>query len=185
VLERYQLPAEVQERLEELREVSKRAEDGDKDARKELRQKLRESSPAVIARASDVSRRAQHMLIGTVAAGDPLTELALSGRLDMMREEIAGEAPTPLEALLAEQVVSCWLWLTLLGVCMSGQYQTKLPDGAKRVSPAYIRPGQGAQAPGEHSGRAVQHSNQPPPRLERDLRTFPDVPREPSGMGLI
>jgi hypothetical protein len=49
------------------------------------------------------------MLITTVAGGDPLTEYALSGRLDMLREEIAGEEPTPLEVLLTEQVVSCWM----------------------------------------------------------------------------
>ena len=99
VLERYQLPPEVQDRLDELRDLSKRAEEGDKEAKRELRQKLRESSPAVIARASDIGRRAQHLLIETASGGSPLTELALSGRLDMMREEIAGENPTPLQRL--------------------------------------------------------------------------------------
>jgi hypothetical protein len=120
-LEHYQLPAEVQERLEELRKLSAKAEDGDKGARQELKQKLREASPQVIARASDVGRRAQHVLIGTAAAGDPLTELALSGRLDMMREEVAGENPTPLEVLLTERVVSCWMLVTLFDVLMSAQ----------------------------------------------------------------
>jgi len=108
-LERYQLPVEVRESLEELRELSARAEAGDTEARKELKQKLRESSPAVVARASDVGRKAQHLLIETVFGGSPLTELALSGRLDMMREEVAGENPTPLEVLLTERVVACWM----------------------------------------------------------------------------
>ena len=134
-----ELPADVQERLNELRDLSEKAEAGDKDARRELKQAVRDSAPEVIARASDVSRRAQHMLIGTAAAGDPLTELAMSGRLDVMREEIAGDNPSPLEVLLTEQVVSCWLWLTLLGVLMSAQFMTKLPDGAKRVAPSYLR----------------------------------------------
>jgi hypothetical protein len=138
-----ELPSDVQERLDELRDLSEKAQDGDKEARatarRELKERLRESSPAVIARASDVSRRAQHMLIGTVAAGDPLTELALSGRLDMLRDEVAGEEPTPLEVLLTEQVVSCWLWLQLLNALMSGQYLIKLPDGVKRSPPSYNR----------------------------------------------
>jgi hypothetical protein len=138
-LEKHRLPSDVQQRLDELRNLSDKAEGGDKDARKELKQKLRESSPAVIARASDVSRSAQHMLIGTAAGGDPLTELALSGRLDMMREEIAGEDPTPLEVLLTEQIVSCWMWLQLLDALMSAQFKRKLPDGVKRSSPSYLR----------------------------------------------
>ena len=138
-LERYQLPADVQERLDELRDLSKKAEGGDKEARKGLRRAVLESSPAVIARASDVSRKAQHMLIQTASGGDPLTGLALSGRLDMMREEIAGEDPTPLEVLLTERVVSCWLWLTLLDALNSGQFQRELPEGAKRAEPSYLR----------------------------------------------
>ena len=138
-LERYQLPADVQQRLDELRELSKKAEDGDQSARKELKRAVRESAPAVIARAADVSRKAQHMLIQTAAGGDPLIGLALSGRLDMMREEIAGEDATPLEVLLTEQVVSCWLWLTLLDALNSGQFRRKMPEGAKRAEPSYLR----------------------------------------------
>ena len=120
-LERYQLSPEVSERLEELRELSAKAEAGDTEARKELKQKLRESSPAVIARASDVGRKAQHVLIRAASGGAPLTELALSGRLDMMRSEIAGENPTPLEVLLTERVVSCWMLVELFDALMAGQ----------------------------------------------------------------
>lgn len=120
-LERHRLAAEVKESLEDLRELSAKAEVGDEGAREELRRKLVEASPAVIARASDVGRRAQHMLIGTVAAGDPLTEYALSGRLDMLRAEIAGENPSPLEALLAERVVACWMLVELFDALMAAQ----------------------------------------------------------------
>ena len=92
-LERYQLPADVQERLTALEELSKKAEEGDKAARRELKQKLRALSPAVIARASDVSRRAQHMLIETAAGGSELTQYALSGRLDVMRRRSPAITP--------------------------------------------------------------------------------------------
>jgi hypothetical protein len=137
-LERYQLPADVQERLTELEELSDKAEAGDKAARRDLKQKLRASSPAVIARASDVSRRAQHMLIETAAGGSELTQYALSGRLDVMREEIAGDDPTPLEVLLTEQVVSSWLWLSLLDALNSGQFRRD-SGKALRVGPSYLR----------------------------------------------
>ncbi len=133
-----ELPAETKERLAELRALSAKAEDGDKDARKELKVRLRESSPEVIVRASDVGRRAQHMLIGAVGCGDPLTEYALSARLDMIRAEVVGENPTPLEVLLTEQVVSCWLWLQLLDAFLSGQFQRDFPAGHQRVGMPHL-----------------------------------------------
>ncbi len=142
VLERYQLPADVQERLDELRDLSKKAEGGDKEARKELRRAVLESSPAVIARASDIGRRAQHLLkhllIETASGGSPLTELALSGRLDMMREEIAGESPTPLEVLLTERIVACWMLVQLFEALMAPQLWGGNPS-EKRVSPAFLK----------------------------------------------
>ena len=140
-LERYQLPAEVQESLEELRALSRKAEGGGAEgaeARKELRRKLLEASPAVVARASDIGCKSQHLLIGAASGGDPLTELALSGRLDMMREEVAGENPTPLEVLLTERVVSWWLLVELFDRLMAAQLSKDTPD-EKRVTERLLR----------------------------------------------
>jgi hypothetical protein len=119
-----QLSIDVRERLEELRNLSKKVQGGDKDARRELKRAVRESSPAVIARASDIGRKAQHLLIQTAAGKDPLVEWALSGRLDLMRREIAGENPTPLEVLLTERVVACWLLVELFEALMAPQLWT-------------------------------------------------------------
>jgi hypothetical protein len=140
-LERYQLPVDVQESLEELRALSRKAEGGGAEgaeARKELRRKLLEASPAVISRASDIGRKSQHLLIETASGGDPLTEYALSGRLDMMRDEIAGENPTPLEILLTERVVSCWLLVELFEALMASQLWKETPD-EKRVTERVLR----------------------------------------------
>ena len=115
------LPQDVKERLEELRTLSKKAEAGDKGARQELKQALLESSADVIARASEAGRKAQHLLIDTLAADNPLTEYALSARLDLMRAEIAGEDPTPLEALLVERIVAAWILNELLEVLNCAQ----------------------------------------------------------------
>ena len=125
-LERYRLSPEVQERLEELRDLSEKAENGERGARQELREKLHESSADIVVRASDVGCKAQRLLIETASGGDPLTEDALSGRLDMMRAEIAGENPTPLEVLLTERVltervVACWLLVELFEWLMATQ----------------------------------------------------------------
>jgi hypothetical protein len=137
-LERYQLPAGIQERLEELRDLSQKAEAGDKDARRELKQAVRESAPEVIARASDVGRKAQHLLIATAGGGNVLTEYALSGRLDVMREEIAGPNPTPLEVLLTERVVACWMLVELFDALMAAQLWKGTPS-EKRITERALR----------------------------------------------
>ncbi len=46
-----------------------------------------------------------------------------------MKAEIAGEDPTPLEALLSERIVSCWMLTTLSEGLM-------WPDSSSAVKPA-------------------------------------------------
>jgi hypothetical protein len=116
-----ELSKDAKERLAELEELSTRAGGGDKVARAELRQAVRESSPEIVREASDIARRGQWGLIKTVAAGEPLMEEALLARLDLMRREIGGPDPTPLEVLLIERVVSCWILLELLELLNSAQ----------------------------------------------------------------
>ena len=116
-----ELPEETKQRLKELRALSKAAEAGDEEAKRELKRMLLDSSPKVIARASDIGRKAAHFLIETAAGENLLTQYALSGRLDLMRAEIAGENPTPLEILLTERVVACWILVELFEALMAPQ----------------------------------------------------------------
>ena len=87
--------------IDRLRELSDKAEAGEKGARAELRRVVAKCSPAQIVEACDVARRAEKMLVKTIAAGEPLMEEALLARLGHMCTEIAGENPTPLEVLWA------------------------------------------------------------------------------------
>jgi hypothetical protein len=121
VREVIELPEETKRRLKELRALSRAAEDGDEEAKRQLKKALLESSPEVIARASDIGRKAQHLLITTAAAEDLLVQYALSARLDILRAEIAGENPTPLEILLTERVVACWILVELFEALMAPQ----------------------------------------------------------------
>jgi len=122
-----ELPKDVKDRLGELRTLSERVEDGDQSARKELRKALRESTPEVISRASDIGRRGQWVLIKTIAANDPLTEEALMARLDLMRAEVAGPDPSPLEVLLTERICSLWLLIEALEMLVNVQLLADLP----------------------------------------------------------
>jgi hypothetical protein len=114
-----ELSEEVRRRLGELQALADKAEAGDKEARRKLRVAVRESSPEVIARASDFRRGAERLLIRTISAGNPLKEEALEVRLSHMRAEIAGANPTPLEVLLTERVVASWLLVEILEALVS------------------------------------------------------------------
>ena len=133
-----ELSEETRDRMAELRTLSDRAEAGDKEARRKLRLMVRASSAEVVGRASDVGRRAGHVLARSAAGGNPLAEEALCAKLDLMRAEIAGEDPTPLEVLLTERVVSLWMFTTLLEVLLASQYRGNPVDGSKRLSPSYL-----------------------------------------------
>jgi hypothetical protein len=136
-LERYQLPAEVRERLEELRELSKKSEAGEKGTRAQLRRAVAKCSPGIIAEASDIAQQAQAMLTKTIAAGEPLMEEALERRLALMREEIAGENASPLEILLTQRVVAGWLLVEVLEGLIAAQYYKGAPKSS-RLLPSYI-----------------------------------------------
>jgi hypothetical protein len=133
-----ELSKETRDRLAELQALSKKAEAGDKDARKKLRLMVRDSSAEVIGRASDVGRKMGQTLAHTASGGDPLIEEALHAKLDLMRAQIAGEDPTPLEMLLTERVVSLWMLTTVLEALLATQYRRDVEGGPERLSPSYI-----------------------------------------------
>jgi len=133
-----ELSKETKDRLAELRALSKKAEAGEKEARRELRLMVRASSEEVIGRASDVGRRAGQTLARAASGGDPLIEEALYAKLDLMRAEIAGEDPTPLEVLLTERVVSLWMFTSLLEALLASQYRMDAGRPSERLSPAYL-----------------------------------------------
>jgi hypothetical protein len=111
-----ELPKDVQDKLAVLQALSDKAENGDKEARRELRRAVRESAPEIVLRASDIGRRGQWALIKTVAADDPLTE-----------EALVGPEPSPLEVLLTERICSLWLLIEVLEMLVSAQWSSAHP----------------------------------------------------------
>ena len=131
------LPKDVKDRLAELEALSDKARDGDKEAKVELRQALRESSPEIVARASDFARTRQRVLAETIAGDEPLREEAIVTQLELMRAEVAGENPTPLEALLTERVVSSWLVVEVLEALMNAQLRRG--EDVPRAPTSYLK----------------------------------------------
>ncbi len=116
-----ELSKDVKKELAALRTLSEKVEKGDKGARKRLRKAVRESSPEVISRASDISRRGQWALIRTASANDPLTKEALLARVELISADVAGPDPSPLEVLLTERICSLWVLIEVLELLMSAQ----------------------------------------------------------------
>ena len=81
-------------RIRELEALSHKAEAGDKGAKKELRQALRESAPEVITRCSDSARVYRRFLAKTASGENPLVEEAIVERAGMLAAETDSVPPT-------------------------------------------------------------------------------------------
>ena len=93
---------------DEMRKFLKRARGGDEWTLPVLR-KMLENPATVDALGGDLARQAELSLIDA-AAGDNLSfREALARKLELLRAELAGPSPTPVERLLVERVVACWL----------------------------------------------------------------------------
>jgi hypothetical protein len=88
-----------------------RCERGDTTAVPALRKLFVDLPDFVDACGADLAAQAERHLI-TVAAGKNLAfKEALARKTAMLRSELAGSAPAPLERLLVERIVTCWLHL--------------------------------------------------------------------------
>jgi hypothetical protein len=92
----------------ELKMFLKRARSGDTSTLPALR-KMLENPATVDCLGGDLARQAEVSLV-KAAAGDDLAFLeAISRKLELLRAELNGTDPTPVERLLVERVVACWL----------------------------------------------------------------------------
>jgi hypothetical protein len=94
---------------DELTDLLIRAEEGDTTVLPQLEKVL--NDPRTVEVAGDLARHAQRILVDKFSGKNLLFKESLPRKLELMRAELAGPNPTPLERLLAEQIVSCWLHL--------------------------------------------------------------------------
>ena len=128
-----ELPEDTRERIYELQELSDKAQDDDEGARQELRRRLAQEVPEVVARCSDSARSYRRLLAKRSSGGSPLREEAISERARRMALELAGENPTPLEVLLSERVASLWVLVELQEALLAAWYYK-----AEGASPAFV-----------------------------------------------
>jgi hypothetical protein len=95
---------------DELVALTDRAQKGDRTALPALRELLK--NPAAVDRlGGDLARQAQLSLISKFGGTNLLLRESVPRKLDLMRAELSGPSPSPLERLLADRVAGCWLHL--------------------------------------------------------------------------
>jgi hypothetical protein len=119
----------AQNRHDELLALTDRAQKGDKSALPALREFLKE--PALVdALGGDLAKQAQLTLINKFSGQNLLFRESLTCKLDLLRDELAGTSPTPLERLLVERIVACWLHLHHLETIYAGKESMSLELGS-------------------------------------------------------
>ncbi|MEJ7814789.1 MAG: hypothetical protein WKF53_06390 [Rubrobacter sp.] len=97
------------ETVARLRDLVGRADQGEEGVVPAIREILDES-PDLAWRLRNIGKLAERLLISKLTSGeDTAAKEMMEHQLESMRLEIAGEAPSPLELLLAERVVATWL----------------------------------------------------------------------------
>src|SRR5262249_6673514 len=93
-----------------------------------LREVLKD--PAAVDRlGGDLARQAQLTLIDKFSGKNQLWRETLTRKLDLLRAELAGAAPTPAERLLVDRIVACWLHLHHLEILYAGKESMTLELG--------------------------------------------------------
>jgi hypothetical protein len=93
-----------------LQELVEEANRGDKASLNVLRQFL-EQHPEVWTKAGDLAAHAEASWIRLVTGGNSLAAEGVRRQAERLRAELLGGSATPIERLLVDQVVSCWLQL--------------------------------------------------------------------------
>lgn len=94
--------------VDEVAELLQRAARGDRAVLPQLREWL-DANPAFWQKAGDVAQVAEEAWVGLVAGGNLVNAESVRRKLAGLREELAGPLPSPLEQLLVQRVVLCWL----------------------------------------------------------------------------
>src|SRR5262249_16130522 len=94
----------------DLEKVVRRARNGDEKTLPVVWELLKD--PANVDRlGGDLAWQAEQSLICAATGENLAAQEALTRKLELLRSELAGPSPTPLERLLVERVAACWLQL--------------------------------------------------------------------------
>ena len=113
---------------EGVRDLLKRAAKGDIATLPAIR-KLLENQANIDAFGGNLARYAQGHLVGALSGEDLSVREAIHAKLAAMKKELLGENPTPVERLLVERVVACWLSVQDAEIRTASQREMTLKQG--------------------------------------------------------
>ncbi len=99
--------------MAELQDLVERAKSGDRSAVPRLREYL-DRNPQLWRNSGSIAVQAQAAWINGTVGPDLHLRECMSKQINEMKAELCGDSPTPLEALLVERIVTCWLHLGYL-----------------------------------------------------------------------
>ncbi len=102
----------------EFWDVIDRAQKGDATTLPKLREFLQ--LPSLAEQVGNLAKKALELLVLKWCGSNLLAKEGLTLKLEAMRNELAGANPTPLERLLVERIVACWLHLSYLEAVNAG-----------------------------------------------------------------
>jgi hypothetical protein len=95
---------------DEVQALLRQAEQGDRTVLPALRAHM-DLAPSLWAQRGDLAQVMQQMLIGLVASTNLVVQENIARKCAALTQELVGPTPSPLECLLVERVVLCWLHL--------------------------------------------------------------------------
>ncbi len=123
-------PSKRQESERLLLDFLARAAAGDPSALAVMRDRLRGPNGASLVEAyGNLASAAERVVIASAAGDNHVAREAIKAKLEALRAELAGPDPAPLERLLAERVVLCWLQLHHADVCAAEVGDEDVPRG--------------------------------------------------------
>jgi hypothetical protein len=109
----------------DLQQLVDRARRGDASALPMLREIMQKAPSLVDNLGGNLAEQAEASLIKAAAGDDLAFKESITRKLELLRAELAGPSPPPLERLLVERVVACWLQVQEADIRYS---QTKDPS---------------------------------------------------------
>ena len=105
--------------LEQVQEFLRRAHEGDEATLPVLKEMLK--VPAIVEHCGNLAAHVEDTLIRKLAGQDLAVREGLRRKLESLRAELGGLTATPLERLLVERIVACWLHLHHLEANYAGK----------------------------------------------------------------
>jgi hypothetical protein len=118
----------------ERQDLLRRANDGDESTARSIRAWLATAEPVTLrSLMGDLSQRCVDLIAQNQSDNNVLVREAITEHAARLRRQLAGEAPNPLEALLVERIVVCWVATHALECYAQRCVQAGLPDRAEAV----------------------------------------------------